>query len=91
MSLAKETSHLDVPFHLRNATSSITRDLGHGEGYRYAHNEPNAFAAGESYFPEALGEIELYQPTDRGLEKQLVEKRNYLRMLNEQSNDKRYK
>jgi putative ATPase len=88
--LAKNTSELDVPFHLKNATSSITKELGHGSEYRYAHNEDNAFAAGECYFPEPLKHTSLYQPTDRGLEKQLKDKQNYLNELNHQSNEKRY-
>jgi putative ATPase len=88
--LAKNTAELDVPFHLKNATSSITKELGHGSEYRYAHNEENAFAAGENYFPESLQHTTLYQPTDRGLEKQLKEKQNYLNELNRQSHEKRY-
>jgi putative ATPase len=89
--LAKQTSDLDVPFHLKNATSSITKDLGHGAEYRYAHNEPNAFAAGECYFPPEIASSQLYEPTDRGLEKQLREKLNYLNSLNRNSNEHRYK
>ncbi|MDO7084617.1 replication-associated recombination protein A [Pseudocolwellia sp. AS88] len=89
--LAKQTSDLDVPFHLKNATSSITKDLGHGDEYRYAHNEPNAFAAGECYFPPEIASTQLYEPTDRGLEKQLREKLNYLNSLNRNSNEHRYK
>ncbi len=89
--LAKQTSDLDVPFHLKNATSSITKDLGHGAEYRYAHNEPNAFAAGECYFPPEIASTQLYEPTDRGLEKQLREKLNYLNSLNRNSNEHRYK
>jgi putative ATPase len=88
--LAKNTAELDVPFHLKNATSSITKELGHGSEYRYAHNEDNAFAAGECYFPETLQHTSLYQPTDRGLEKQLKDKQHYLNELNRQSNNKRY-
>ncbi len=88
--LAKNTSELDVPFHLKNATSSITKELGHGSEYRYAHNEENAFAAGECYFPEPLKNTSLYQPSDRGLEKQLKDKQNYLNELNRQSNEQRY-
>lgn len=88
--LAKNTSELDVPFHLKNATSSITQELGHGREYRYAHNEQNAFAAGENYFPQALQHTTLYQPTDRGLEKQLSDKLNYLNELNRQSDEQRY-
>ncbi len=89
--LAQQTGNLDVPFHLRNATSNITKDLGHGEQYRYAHDEANAFAAGECYFPPELINTVLYQPTERGLEKQLKDKRNYLDQLNRQSDDQRYK
>ena len=91
--LAKETSDMDVPAHLKNATSHLTRELGHGDGYRYAHNEENAFAAGENYFPQALASTyntQFYQPTDRGLEKQLKDKLDYLNQLNRQSNDQRY-
>jgi len=88
--LAKNTAELDVPFHLKNATSSITKELGHGSEYRYAHNEDNAFAAGENYFPESLKHTSLYQPTERGLEKQLKDKQQYLNELNRLSNNKRY-
>lgn len=89
--LAKATSDLDVPFHLKNATSELTKGLGHGDGYRYAHNEVNGFAAGENYFPEEIADTLLYQPTDRGLEKQLKEKRQYLLNLNRNSDEQRYK
>lgn len=88
--LARETCDLDVPDHLKNATSDITKDLGHGSSYRYAHDEENAFAAGENYFPEAISQTQFYQPTDRGLEKQLQDKLNYLNELNRTSNDQRY-
>ena len=97
--LAEQTSSLEVPNHLKNSTSEITKALGHGVDYRYAHNEVNAFAAGENYFPEALARAneqsngyntELYQPSDRGLEKQLKEKLDYLTQLNQNSNEQRY-
>ena len=88
--LAKETSNLDVPLHLKNATSSITKELGHGNEYRYAHNEVNAFAAGEKYFPEQLAHTSFYHPSDRGLEKQLKEKLEFLNRLDQQSEEKRY-
>ena len=98
--LAEQTSSLDVPEHLKNSTSEITKALGHGVDYRYAHNEVNAFAAGENYFPEALAKAnsyndsdfntKLYQPSDRGLEKQLKEKLDYLHQLNQNSNEQRY-
>jgi putative ATPase len=89
--LAKETCDIDVPAHLKNATSEITRGLGHGQEYRYTHNEEGAFAAGENYFPPELMHTQLYQPTDRGLEKQLKDKLDYLNQLNRDSHDQRYK
>ena len=93
--LAQQTGDLDVPLHLKNATSSITKELGHGSEYRYAHDEVNAFAAGENYFPEALAKADsshtsLYQPTERGLEKKLKEKLDYLNQLNRNSHEQRY-
>ncbi|WP_033082460.1 replication-associated recombination protein A [Colwellia psychrerythraea] len=93
--LAQQTCDLDVPLHLKNATSSITKELGHGSEYRYAHDEVNAFAAGENYFPEALATADsshtcLYQPTERGLEKKLKEKLEYLNQLNRNSHEQRY-
>ena len=93
--LAEQTSSLDVPAHLKNSTSEITKNLGYGGDYRYAHNEINAFAAGENYFPEALAtangyNTELYQPSERGLEKQLKEKLEYLNQLNQNSSEQRY-
>jgi len=93
--LAEHTSSLDVPQHLKNATSELTKSLGHGTGYRYAHDEINAFASGENYFPEALARASdvdnrFYQPSERGLEKQLKEKLDYLNQLNKNSNEQRY-
>lgn len=88
--LAKETSNLDVPLHLKNATSAITKELGHGNEYRYAHNETNAYAAGENYFPEPLAHTSFYHPSDRGLEKQLKDKLEFLHQLDLQSEEKRY-
>lgn len=79
---AQETAHEPVPFHLRNSTSDITKDLGHGREYRYAHDEPNAFAAGEDYFPENVTPQRFYYPSERGLEKKLAEKRAYLDQAN---------
>jgi putative ATPase len=65
---------LDVPLPLRNAPTALMRELGHGKGYRYAHDEPDGFAAGASYFPEGLGQRSYYQPVDRGLEIRIAEK-----------------
>jgi putative ATPase len=75
---------LDVPPHLRNAPTALMKELGHGEGYRYAHNEPGAFAAGERYFPESMPGRHYYEPTDRGLEAKIAEKLRELRARNRQ-------
>lgn len=85
--MAKDTGHLDVPIHLRNATSKVTKDLGHGAEYRYAHDEPGAFSPGQRYFPDEIGNYRFYQPTDRGLERKLKEKQQYLDDLNAQAGD----
>lgn len=65
---------LEVPLELRNAPTALMRELGHGKGYRYAHDEPEGFAAGASYFPERLGQRRYYEPVDRGLEIRIAEK-----------------
>ncbi len=74
--LADVQSHgsLPVPPELRPASTALARSLGHGSGYRYAHDEPDAFAAGASYFPAELGQPEYYQPVPRGLEIRIAEK-----------------
>jgi putative ATPase len=79
MSVAKETGDLPVPKHLCNAPTGLMNDLGYGEGYRYAHNEQDAVAKGQTYFPEALGEQSYYAPTQRGLEIKISEKLKQLR------------
>lgn len=84
-----EPSH-PVPEHLRNAPTSLMKDLGYGAEYRYAHNEEGAFAAGEKYFPEAIHDRLYYFPTDRGLEQKIKQKLEYLTKRNEQSDIKRY-
>jgi putative ATPase len=81
---------LAVPSHLRNAPTSLMKELGFGEEYRYAHDETGAFAAGENYFPEDIKERSYYHPTDRGLEKQIKSKLEYLQQQNLQSDRKRY-
>ncbi|WP_097461566.1 replication-associated recombination protein A [Mangrovitalea sediminis] len=86
----REQPDYTVPVHLRNAPTSLLKDMGHGAEYRYAHDEPEAFAAGESYFPEALDGTRYYHPVDRGLEKKLAEKRAYLDALNANSPLQRY-
>lgn len=78
-----------VPMHLRNAPTKLMESLGNGEGYRYAHDEPNAFAAGEVYLPPELAGTRYYEPVERGLEKSLKAKRDYLDQLNKNSTQKR--
>ena len=70
-----------VPTHLRNAPTRLMKELGFGKDYRYAHDEPEAYAAGESYFPEGMPAVKWYEPTDRGLEGKIAEKMAYLRSL----------
>jgi len=82
MSDAQNSASLDVPEHLRNAPTQLMKDIGYGKDYRYAHDEEDAFAAGEIYFPETMGEREYYQPVDRGLEAKIKEKLDRLRELN---------
>ena len=71
----------EVPFHLRNAPTRLMKELDHGKSYRYAHDEPHAYAAGESYLPPELATRRYYQPSDRGLEKKIAEKLAFLRQL----------
>jgi putative ATPase len=68
-----------VPLHLRNAQTRLMKDLGYGKGYRYAHDEEGAYAAGENYFPEDMPAVDWYRPTDRGLEMRIREKLEQLR------------
>ena len=65
---AKRHGTLDVPMHLRNAPTSLMKGLGYGKGYRYAHDEPDAYAAGEKYFPDGMEPARYYEPVERGLE-----------------------
>ncbi len=70
-----------VPMHLRNAPTRLMKGLGYGKGYRYAHDEEGAYAAGESYFPDGMPDVEWYRPVDRGLEERIREKIERLREL----------
>ena len=81
------TGSLEVPLHLRNAPTELMRELGHGRDYRYAHDEPDAFAAGVRYLPEALGDARYYEPKSQGLEIKIAERLRELRRLN-QATDK---
>lgn len=81
---AKEHGSLNVPIHLRNAPTKLMKNLGHGREYRYDHDEPNAFARGQTYFPENMGERIYYHPVERGLEIKISEKLKVLRTLKEE-------
>ena len=81
----REDGTRPVPMHLRNAPTKLMDELGDGDGYRYAHDEAGAFAAGEVYLPEGLEGMRWYEPTDRGLEIKIGEKLARLRELNEQA------
>jgi putative ATPase len=85
--VAKDQSR-PVPEHLRNAPTKLMKQLGYGKLYRYAHNEPEAYAAGETYLPEGLGDPGWYQPTPRGLEGKIAEKLAYLRKLDAEAREK---
>jgi len=74
-----------VPIHLRNAPTKLTKDIGYGETYRYAHDCPDAYAAGENYFPDNMPKVDFYQPTSYGLEQKIAEKLAYLRNLDKQA------
>jgi putative ATPase len=81
----------DVPMHLRNAPTTLMKSMGHGEGYRYAHDEPDGHAAGENYFPPELADRRYYHPVERGLEKQIAEKLRSLRERDAASPVQRYR
>ncbi|MCZ6828223.1 MAG: replication-associated recombination protein A [Gammaproteobacteria bacterium] len=80
----------EVPLHLRNAPTELMKNLEHGADYRYAHDEPGAFAAGENYFPASLKDRRYYHPSDRGLEQKIAEKLRHLRELDKHSTIRRY-
>ncbi|MBP7605850.1 MAG: replication-associated recombination protein A [Giesbergeria sp.] len=77
----KQDRSREVPVHLRNAPTQLMKELGHGHAYRYAHDEPHAYAAGESYLPEGMQAPGWYQPVPRGLEARIAEKLAHLRQL----------
>lgn len=85
MNDVKKQASLDVPLHLRNAPTRLMKELGYGKTYRYAHDEPEAYAAGENYFPDELKGRRYYHPVDRGLEIRIREKLEHLRLLDKQS------
>ncbi|WP_143871624.1 replication-associated recombination protein A [Catenovulum sediminis] len=87
---AAEQPSYDVPYHLRNAPTQVNKNLGHGAEYRYAHNEANAYAAGECYFPPELQGRQYYYPENRGLESKIAQKLDYLKHQDLMSDKKRY-
>jgi putative ATPase len=81
----KNFGSLDVPLHLRNAPTKLMKNLDYGKNYRYAHDEKDAYAAGEKYFPEEMGERRYYEPAPRGLEIKIAEKLAKLRQLDREA------
>ena len=81
------TGSLEVPVHLRNAPTRLMKELGYGRAYRYAHEEPEAYAAGENYFPDDMPPVNYYQPVPRGLEIKIAEKLAHLRELDRKSGE----
>lgn len=86
----KSQPSYEVPVHLRNAPTSLMKDMGYGAEYRYAHNEPDAYAAGENYLPPEIAEQQWYYPEARGLEVKIGEKLRHLKNLDQQSPQQRY-
>jgi len=92
MAAVKQSNSLEVPLHLRNAPTALMDDLDYGKGYRYAHDEPEAYAAGEQYFPDGMEPQQYYQPVRRGLEDKIAAKLERLRQqdrdyLNDKGNE----
>lgn len=88
---AREFPDYDVPEHLRNAPTKLMKEMGLGKEYRYAHDEPNAYAAGEVFFPPEMAQTRYYQPTNRGLEGKIGEKLAWLAEQDQNSPIKRYR
>jgi len=88
--LVREGHNYEVPNHLRNAPTKLMKEMGFHQGYRYAHDEDGAFAAGEVYLPPELEGTRFYQPQPRGLEIKISEKLDYLQSLNQNADNKRY-
>ena len=81
---AKASGSLEVPLQLRNAPTRLMKELDYGKAYRYAHDEPDGYAAGENYLPDQLKGHRYYFPVERGLEIKIAEKLAYLRKLDEE-------
>ena len=86
-SFINEHQQFDVPIHLRNAPTKLMKNLDYGKNYRYAHNEPDAYAAGVKYFPDEMKPLKFYKPTNRGLEIKIKEKLDYLKTLDDSYKD----
>ncbi len=86
----REMPGYDVPAHLRNAPTQLMKDLGYGAEYRYAHNEPDAYAAGEAYLPPEIARQRWYIPESRGLELKIKQRLEYLAQLDQASEQQRY-
>jgi putative ATPase len=86
----KTSPGYEVPMHLRNAPTRLMKNLDYGREYRYAHSEPNAYAAGENYFTEELKDKRYYFPVERGMEDKIRQKLDYLRSLDDASTSRRY-
>ncbi|MFZ8977553.1 MAG: replication-associated recombination protein A [Pseudohongiellaceae bacterium] len=85
-----ETGSLDVPLHIRNAPTTLMKEMGYGDSYQYAHHYEDAFVPGESYVPQEIHGKQFYHPVDRGLESRIKEKLDYLRRQNSASDFQRY-
>ena len=85
----KQDGSRPVPDRLRNAPTKLMKSLGHGAGYRYAHDEEGGYAAGERYLPDGVGELRLYQPVQRGLEARIADRLAELRALDDQAKNPR--
>lgn len=85
MAFVRNDKSREVPVHLRNAPTKLMKELGYGHEYRYAHDEPEAYAAGETYFPEGITEPSWYRPTGRGMEGKIAEKLEHLRDLDKKA------
>jgi len=90
MAEVRNSQSHEVPMHLRNAPTTLMKGLDYGGSYRYAHDEPGAYAPGENYFPEALKDRRYYFPADRGMEDKIRQKLDYLRGLDAASDRQRY-
>ncbi|MDI1351598.1 MAG: replication-associated recombination protein A [bacterium] len=85
MAFVKKDKSREVPVHLRNAPTRLLKKMGHGHAYRYAHDEPHGYAAGEHYLPDGIDTPHWYQPVNRGLERKIAEKMAFLKKLDDEA------